>query len=281
MTKDWKQFLVSRGRKFTKKKLEAPKVQSPLLTNFHQWAGKKRLFEFNDSDEVSKVLGNESWGVSKNLFANILASPMRTDMSKRIKLPRELLIQIKLEPIKNDTNEGKLVALRPQLEISKGGNNSYICNSLRFLQGKRASLGQLVPNSVHSSNTCTLNMNEILMDKRLFTEKYQQDLSECITTLLESLCERTDKENAPVTVEDWDVILTYDEKNNNDIELVKLKHLPSVPTVIILNLKLLDNDSIGRLINDKLRNHDIGVVLKFLKDERLIKLVYSLLNFSR
>ena len=85
----------------------------------------------------------------------------------------------------------------------------------------------------------------------------------------------------PVVIEDWDIILTYDENNANDIELVKLKQVQSQPTVIILNLKLLENETFKQLLTGRLKNHELGIVLKILKDEGLIRSVYSLVNFSR
>ena len=282
MSKDWRKLFVSRGdgtKNSLKKTLKVPEVRSPLLTNFHRWAGKERVLKLTDKEQVTEAVGNSSWDLSKNLFANLLASPMRSDKASRFKFPRDLLIQMKLVQTGNE-NPGKLATLMPLINMKSGKSSSYVANSLKIFKGKKPSLGQLVPTAVNDSGIANISLSDIVLDKSLFTEKHQEELLQCIENCMTQLVDQR-KSSVPVVVEDWDVVLTYDHNNDNDIELVRLKQLPKDPTVIILNLKVVENDSIRALINDKLKNHEVGVVLKFLKDERLIRLVYSLLNFSK
>ncbi|QEU60949.1 Rrg8 [Kluyveromyces lactis] len=282
MSKDWRKLFVSRGdgtKNFLKKTFTVPEVQSPLLTNFHRWAGKERVLKLTDKEQVAETVGNSSWNLSKNLFANLLASPMRSDKASRFKFPRDLLIQMKLVQTGNE-NPGKLATLVPLIHMKNGNSSSYVANSLKIFKGKKPGLGQLVPTAVNDSGIANISLSDIVLDKSLFTEKHQEELLQCIENCMKQLVDQR-KSSVPVVVEDWDVVLTYDHSNDNDIEVVRLKKLPKEPTVIILNLKVVENDSIKDLVNDKLKNHEVGVVLKFLKDERLIRLVYSLLNFSK
>ncbi|CDO93935.1 unnamed protein product [Kluyveromyces dobzhanskii CBS 2104] len=282
MSENWRKLFVSRanaGKNTSKKTLKVPEVRSPLLTNFHRWAGKERVLKLTGKEQLDEAFGGNSWNLGNNLLANMLASPMRTDKVSRIKFPRDLLIQLKLVKT-GDEKAGKLATLVPQIDLRKGKTSSYVANSLKLFGSKKVSLGNMVPSAVNDSNTVNISLTDIVLNKDLFTERYRTDMLRCIEDCMNQLHIRHYSE-VPVTVEDWDVVLTYSRSNENDIEVVRLKQLPGEPTVIILNLKILENDSIGSLVNGKLKNHDTGVVLKFLKDERLIRLVYSLLNFSK
>lgn len=156
------------------------------------------------------------------------------DQASRVKIPRDLMIQMKVEPVSNVPN--KIAQLIPQLKPYNKGSSSYVANSLKLFEEKGIPLQQLIPAFVHDSRTVSISPDEINLDRKIFSEKYKADLIRLVET---SLLDRAHYDNVePVVIEDWDIILTYDENNANDIELVKLKQVQSQPTVIILNLKL-------------------------------------------
>lgn len=274
---NWKDLLVTEAKKGNARRIaRAPEVLSPLMTSFHKWAGKKRKLLFEDEKQYDTATGGE-WNLDKNLFAKILQSPIRMDHSSRFKVPRDLMIQMKLEPTKE--KDGRIAILKPQLENSAKLPSSYVGNSLKLFMGKKVNLGQLVPTFVHDSKTINISMNEIILDKSVFTEEYKHEMMNLLEKSLKDLLVLNENREKTV-VENWDIILIYDKDNKNDIELIKIKGLQGEPLVVRLNLGLLENESLDDLINGRLKNHEVGVVLKLLKDERLISLVYKFLNFS-
>lgn len=122
-----------------KKNTQLPERTSPLFTNFDRWAGKKKRLYFKDIDAL-KVLGDNNFNLGNNPFAKILSSPVRLDRISNIKLPQQLLIQVKTD-----------LAKIPNIELSTGftkntvDKNSYILNKMSVIEKRVKNIKTVLP----------------------------------------------------------------------------------------------------------------------------------------
>lgn len=260
----------------------APTVTTPLLTNFTKWSDKKKKLSFKSEKDFSSVLPN--FHLEKNLLAQLLASPMRCDRVTRLKVPKDFLIQLKLKKLNNNEAErdaskrNKTLELLPLVEHSRISQSSYVSNSLQTLADKSTSFGKWIPMSVLTSDMRNFSVSEIDFEKNTFLSQYKQDMLHLIMEGLKELV-TTQKERTPVILEDWDILVTYDASNPIDLELKTLSQTDRL-TIIVLNLARANSEELESMVNGPLKNNDSGIVLKFLKSESLVRLVYKLLAFS-
>lgn len=103
---------------------------SPLVTNFERWSDKRRKLYFED-DKAMLDEGLQDFKLENNLFASMLASPMRCERLTRQRLPKDLLIQLKLKELQQAKHSLKLV---PTALHQKGNKSSYLLNSGKIIK---------------------------------------------------------------------------------------------------------------------------------------------------
>ncbi|CEP60581.1 Rrg8p LALA0_S01e14180g [Lachancea lanzarotensis] len=125
---------------------------SPVIERFDKWAGKPRKLYFRDASKVPRT----SICLQNNMFASILASPMRLDRITRLHSPKDLLTQVKLVDEANKDKQKPFV-LDIAVPARKKGPTSYINNRNALLVKNQASTSKWVPTS--SLNTAIRNIN--------------------------------------------------------------------------------------------------------------------------
>ncbi|AAS50453.2 AAR088Wp [Eremothecium gossypii ATCC 10895] len=268
------------GRKMRKTRPTLPNVESPLVTHFHRWAGKRIRLSFLAAElgtrEGQHILPD--WNLRGNLFAGLLAAPMRWDRLGNLRVPKSFLMQTKARALEAPS-DGKLVKIISVVEERGPGSSSYVPQSKAALQ--RAKQAMFVPVALQQSDMRYFSSEEIAVDKDTLLAEYSAQLISKVKEGLEVLLSMSGTSHERVELEDWDVVVTYDPDNANDIELRKCKGIPGDPVVIILNMGCLKCTELEELVNLRLRNHEYGLVLKVLKNERLLKFMYRLITFSR
>ncbi|SCU84934.1 LAFA_0D12904g1_1 [Lachancea sp. 'fantastica'] len=115
---------------------------SPVITNFEKWAGKPRKLYFRDASKVPRI----GECLQNNMYAAILASPMRLDRVTRLHCPKELLTQVKLVQ-ETDSDVEKPFRLDIAASARRIGPASYISNRNALLVKNQASPLKWVPTS--------------------------------------------------------------------------------------------------------------------------------------
>ncbi|AGO10078.1 AaceriAAR088Wp [[Ashbya] aceris (nom. inval.)] len=268
------------GRKMRKTRPTPPDIESPLVTHFHRWAGNRIRLSFSEAElhagESQRILPD--WNLRGNLFAGLLAAPMRWDRLGNIRIPKSFLMQTKAKALAEPA-DGKLLRIVGVLDERGPGSSSYVPQSMTALQ--RAKQAMFVPVALQQSDMRYFSTEEITVDKDALLVEYSAQLVSKVKEGLSALLAINETSHERVELEDWDVVVTYDPKNVNDIELRKCKGIPGSPVVIILNMCCLQCAELEELINLRLKNHEYGLVLKVLKNERLLKFMYRLITFSR
>lgn len=276
--KDGLKFLVNT---YDIKKLPIePTIETPLLTHFHKWSGKKRLLYFSNEQDFANNL--PILNLKHNIFAKLLSSPMRLDKFSKIKIPRDLLLQLKVQALKsnssNNENSNKLGRLVPMLVPNNKTQSSYVANNLRVIY--KSNLTSLLPKFIINSNIRYFELSDIELNKEIFAIEYKNQLESLVKSKLETFIKKQSKNPKPVLLKNWDVLITY---NANDDHVLKFKKLKNEDNsiIIILNLKSLENESLDVLINGVSRDENQGIILKTRKDGQLIKLIYNLVTFLK
>lgn len=202
----YKKILIPINKKRTVSK--ASILVSPLITNFERWSGKKIKLQRSEIEPIN---------LQNNVFANILASPVRLDRVSKTRLPRLLLNQINLNLKDKDLKLGAGKALKEQ--------HSYVLTPLRILQKNVKAAATLLPLHVLSSGK--LNLSSMKMDTQTMLTSYKAELLQELTKQLTCL-----KPNP-----DGDITLTYDKNNSQTVFFAKNSR-GSIQ--LCFNLSLLD-----------------------------------------
>lgn len=183
---------------------------SPLITNFEKWSGKKIKIK-RDQFEPIRLKGN--------IFARILASPVRYDRISKTRLPNFLLSQVSL-----DINNKK-ISLNQMKHLPE--QHSYILNSLKLINKNVKVPVNIIPLHILSSNkiniaTLKMNIGELL-------ESYRGAVTELLTKQLVEL------KPAP----NGNIKLVCN--NNNVNKTVFWERGPDGNVLLCFNLSLLNN----------------------------------------
>lgn len=254
-------------RKNGPKAIQVP--ESPLLTNFEKWSDKKRKLYF--ADEKSMISrGLENFNLDHNVFASLLASPMRCERTSRQKVPKDFLTQLKLKNLPHKVGKHSL-----QLGVSnadvKGGKTSYVLNSNELLKKNAKSATSWIPIPALMSNMRYFNVSDVLVDKENMAKDCVIELRRCF----EREIVRLPKNQKNVQLENWDIVVRFESKSEKPFELINCDSLK----VIAFNLGYLDAESwVSKAVHSH-RNHELGLVLKLPRDSELVKHVYRLWAF--
>ncbi|CCK68418.1 Rrg8p KNAG_0A07650 [Huiozyma naganishii CBS 8797] len=252
----YKSILLSRkSKRLPPSKVAA--VASPLLTNFEKWSGKKiRL-------NLGKV---EFENLSENLFAQVLSSPNRLDRISRLKMPSDLLLQMKL-----DLSECSK-SLKLPLHSDKSGKNSYVVNSLAMLKSKIKSAASVLPLHILASNNA--NMKGVALNRDKLLRDYQDSMTETIASQLNRVS------RVPKSVNQNDIFVVYDDKATSAIELREVTDPTNSKTstqVIVFNFAHLAPLQPLKQIIDS--TTDKRIHLSMASNQELIKLIFKYLSF--
>lgn len=207
----YKKLLIPAKYKPIKRNKEVIKITtSPLITNFEKWSGKKIKIK---RDQIEPIR------LQENIFARILASPVRFDRISKTRLPNLLLSQVSL-----DMKNKKISLDQMKRPI---GQHSYILNSLNLIHKNIKAPINVVPLHILSSNK--INLSTLKMNISELLESHRAEVIEVLTKQL------TELKPTPSS----DVKLVYDKCNVKKTVFWE-KDLNS-NTVLCFNLSLLNN----------------------------------------
>lgn len=247
---------------------------SPLLTNFEKWSDKRRKLYFsNENAMISKGLKN--FQLKGNVFASLIASPMRCERITRIKAPKDFLIQLKLKRLQHHNGKHRL-QLVPMAEHSKLNKSSYVVNSKKVLASQVRSATSWIPTPALISDMRYFNVSDVEIDKENFSKSYVEELQQLVEDGLNSMSALPSQPELC----NGDVLVSYDTKNVRNFEILRLKSCEGNDIMVALfNLACLEDEKWAQLIMEKFKNHDMGIALKLTREEKLIKHIYSLLTY--
>lgn len=265
----YRSLLIRRGSGYKEtKNLQVPNLTSPLSTKFERWSGKRKKLYFQNEDSMI-TQGIKDFGLRNNVFASLLASPMRSERNCKTKIPKDFLIQLNLRKKQYQGASKKSLELIPAVEASKLSSSSYVVNSRRLLREQIKNASKWVPPQALTSNLRYFQLADVDIDKALFLSGYESKLERSIReTVPEKITSETQFKN-------WDVIMLWDQKNDKAIELREQASDENGKVIVILfNLRNIDG-SLKSFMRDTLIGHDNGIVLRFSETQRLVKLLYK------
>lgn len=245
-----------------------PQLTTPLVTKFEKWSGKRRKLLFESEDQAIS-LGIKNFGLKNNVFAQLLASPMRSERNCKTKMPKDLLIQLKL---KSSQVHDKPLELIPVVEHSKLNKNSYVVNSKSLLSQQIKAFGRWIPMAALISQMRFFQMQDVSIDKSKFLTDYEEALCQ---QLRDKLIEAS---NVKSELQEGDAIVCFNRDNNKGIEIRTNKLEPHKNSyIVVFNLRC-NNPSFEQLINEN-KNHDEGIVIGCSKNASAFKLLYKILAY--
>lgn len=236
---------------------------SPLVTNFERWSDKRRKLYFED-DKAMLDEGLQDFKLENNLFASMLASPMRCERLTRQRLPKDLLIQLNLKELQQAKHSLKLV---PTALHQKGNKSSYLLNSGKIIKKNAKLSPSWIPIPALLSGMRYFKVSDVFIDREDFLEEYYKETQEYLESELNKV------KNCETVLRNWSIVVAYDEGSTNLIELLSMGTLE----ILKFNLDCLVCASPLRQIVESKSNHDLGLVLQLPRDEKIVKLLYRLL----
>ncbi|QLG71563.1 hypothetical protein HG535_0B06070 [Zygotorulaspora mrakii] len=280
ITEGGKNLLVAgKGRRVPRTKLrQVPILQvpvSPLLSNFEKWAGKKRKLYF-ENEEALLSSGIQNYHLDRNVFAQLLASPMRCDRITRLKLPKDMMMQlklIKLEPSSNTTKYS--IELVPQGSHLKSNRSSYVPNKKAFLQKNMEAAMKWIPLPALLSDMRHFSVADVKIDRVNFLSNYEQELRKILDSKMPRLHGNTPK------LQNWDILVSCSNSSLNfELSQAKLETCNDSPLSIVkFNLSSVTDKSWTTNYLKKNQNHSLGIVLRFPRDKETIYALRSLICF--
>lgn len=206
----YKKILIPINKKSTLQDTvnKASIVVSPLITNFEKWSGKQIRLLRNEIEPID---------LQNNVFASILASPVRLDRVSKTRLPRLLLNRINLNIKDKELKLGAGKALKEQ--------HSYVLTPLRILHKNVKAAANILPLHVLSSGK--INLSDMKMDTPSMLTSYKAELLQELTKQLTVIKPHPD----------GDIKLTYDKTNNQTVFFAKSS---KGSIQLCFNLSLLD-----------------------------------------
>ena len=203
MVKSAEQLLKLIIHKAKSRPIPFPSSKSPLVTDFQKWGGRKKRLYFKRSTDL-EALRIPDFKLDRNVFAKLLVSPMRYDRLSRVKLPRELMIQVKT------SLDGRSLP-SPMVTHTKERKNAYLVNSIDCIKESVKSAALLVPLDILTSRGIPSQSKALSerVDVSVMFQDYLRDLEEVVLNGLSSV-----KEISPKGV---DVCVIYDESDPNSV----------------------------------------------------------------
>lgn len=239
---------------------------SPLVTNFERWSDKRRKLYFED-DKTMLDEGLQDFKLENNVFASMLASPMRCERLTRQRVPKDLLIQLKLQKLPDVQGAKHSLKLVPTALHQKGNKSSYLLNSGKIIKKNAKLSPSWIPIPALLSGMRYFKVSDVFIDRDNFLEEYSKETQEYLESELNKV------KNYETVLRNWSIVVAYDEGNTNSIELLSMGALE----ILKLNLGCLGCASPLRQIVEFKSNHDLGFVLELPRDEKIVKLLYRLL----
>ncbi|CUS23598.1 LAQU0S10e04126g1_1 [Lachancea quebecensis] len=243
---------------------------SPLISNFEKWSGKPRKLYSRDAQYAKKLCLPS--GLSSNIFAQLLTSPMRLDRITRVRAPKELLVQVKLRKadIEASVDRSKPFELRPTIRMERELPTSYVSNSSALVHKRSSSDMKWLPSSANNSNIRQINQADFVTQPEWYLQDYTKELLGSLRKALSSALIHVEQEP---------------RKSHGDIVLVCNPRLPAIsvrkskkPSVVLattlLNLDPVKDPEVEKLVNNR------EIELSFSEHQSLCLLIYRLLAFQ-
>ncbi|SMN18170.1 similar to Saccharomyces cerevisiae YPR116W RRG8 Putative protein of unknown function, required for mitochondrial genome maintenance [Maudiozyma saulgeensis] len=194
-----------------------PLRTSPLFTHFERWAGKTRRLLIKEPNHLS-MLKSFNLRLNDNPFAHILSSPSRLDRIGKIKLPKQLLIQVK-----NNINEkGFNILLNTMVDNSikdtTASKHSYILNKMSMFDKNVKNVKSILPLHILSEPDIGKKIPLIQFDKNKVLDEYLVKSKEIIWDQLIQL-PLTEKSRTNAESSSTQVIVTYDKSSQDILKL--------------------------------------------------------------
>lgn len=266
-----KELLINKRRVVKESKVHETIPLSPLVTKFEKWSDKRRKLYFED-DEAMLSKGLQDFRLEENVFASLLASPIRCERMTRHRAPKDILLQLKLKKLPALHGAKHSLQLVPSALHQQGNKSSYVVNSSKLLtKNVKSSLGW-IPMPALLSGMRYFNVSDVFVDKEGFMGKYLEETQQCLKSELNK------REKYETKLENWSVLVTCEEKDSIPIKILQLPS-PEGETIEVVrfNLGRLGCKSWAVETVSARRNHQMGLVLKLPRDEQIVKLIYRLL----
>ncbi|CCE63034.1 hypothetical protein TPHA_0D04000 [Tetrapisispora phaffii CBS 4417] len=163
-------------------------VKSPLITSFERWSGKRKKILLNNKNFIDNF-NLDTWKLTDNIFANLLSSDMRSELSTRTRLPKDFLLQLKATKIEESEREdsGKKVDFQTSLIQSKIGRNSYILNSKKLTSKLQFTYMKYIPNALLRNYIRVFNVSDIKYCDEDNIEKYLDNINRLLKSTKRTL----------------------------------------------------------------------------------------------
>lgn len=197
-----------------------PLRTSPLFTHFERWAGKTRKLLLKEPNHVS-MLKSFNFRLNDNPFAHILSSPSRLDRIGKVKLPKQLLIQVKSE-IKDKYPSISLNTVVDNSIRGTTSKHSYILNKMNLLEKNLRNIKSILPLHVLSDADIGKKIPHIQFEKDKLLEEHLSKLKELLWDQLSKL-PLTEKPITDMSSSSSQIIVTYDKSNSDTLKLNIIK----------------------------------------------------------
>ncbi|CCD22626.1 Rrg8p NDAI_0A04700 [Naumovozyma dairenensis CBS 421] len=293
-------------------KMKQPISPSVLLTGFERWSGKRKKLYFRSNNEITSKVSN--FNLRENIFANILSSPMRLDKVSRVKLPKELLIQLNIT--KHHTiSTKKPLKLSAAVQNVGEGKSSYVLNNYKELSKLFKSAASWLPIPSSSSSNNYFNISDVHIDQNLLTEYKElllktvsDGLLGCVNTSngsdnlqnlgLKEHVERAQasklsrpeknefetgiktlaKQENQTSQCQTEILITYEEGNKDAIYLKKQTDETKNGMLTVFNLGSTGTPELKKIATN-LRLDKAPIVLNRMYNKDLIKNIFKMLSF--
>ncbi|SCV04299.1 LAME_0H17348g1_1 [Lachancea meyersii CBS 8951] len=253
--------LVSRN---TRRAAQKPTCAvSPVIVKFEKWAGKPRKLYFRQKSKLQSVC------LQSNMFAEILASPMRLDKLTRLRSPRELLTQVKL--VRNGSeNQGQDLALNLAVAPVKSGPTSYVSNNEAMLLKSQDAFLKCIPTSSLNTAIRHINPKDITQPDYSLARALKLKLIEEVRHGLSTLQETSELAVAPMKKSNGSYVrVISDPKMHAKLEI-------GPDEVLIANLANIND----KILQNLFQNNFKGFTISFSTHKRLCFTLYKLLSYT-
>lgn len=242
---------------------------SPLISNFENWSGKPRKLYLRDARSMKRQ--GLPYELNSNMFAQLLASPMRLDKITRVRAPKELLVQIKLRKADTDISaaRGKPFELRPSFGMERGHPTSYVSNSVALVHKYASSAMKWLPSSANSTIR-HINQADVATQPEWYSQAYTEQMLGSLREALSSTLMHLGK--APES-DPRDVIIVCNPQLPA-ISLRKSENTFIALATTVFNLYPIKDPELEKVVN----NRDIELCSS--KHRSLCFLIYRLLAFQ-
>ncbi|ODV98324.1 hypothetical protein PACTADRAFT_185195 [Pachysolen tannophilus NRRL Y-2460] len=146
-------------------------IKSPVLENFHKYSGKLRKLSNTFRISESNVAD-----LNKNIFANMLASPLRQDRVSRLRVPKDFLLPMVFVEDQIKSDEEKEYIYRPTVNILGKDNSNSITKYNKSYTSNNSKCLHFSYNFHKNSNMSNNNKSKAFIVNLLPSEAVQKKL---------------------------------------------------------------------------------------------------------